>query len=63
MTPEDVRKIWPTQMALARALGVTQSSVSEWFAEGGPGIPVLRQMQIQRLTRGRLKADLPDYLR
>jgi DNA-binding transcriptional regulator YdaS (Cro superfamily) len=44
-----------TQSALARALGIDQSSVATWKEYPPP----LRQLQIEALTRGALKAE-PD---
>lgn len=41
--------------AVARALKVTRQSVCSWSEE----IPLLRQMQIEKLTKGKLKADNP----
>jgi len=43
--------------ALAKALNVSRPAIYQW-AE----IPPLRQVQLQRLTRGRLKADEAAYL-
>lgn len=40
-------------IALARALGIKPPSVSQW----GEIVPPLRQLQIERLTNGALKAD------
>ena len=42
------------QSALARALGIDQSTVNKWKR-----IPALRQIQLERISGGRLKAD-PD---
>ena len=39
------------QSALARALGVDQSTVNKW-----KGLPALRQLQLEAITEGRLKA-------
>ncbi|WP_456267678.1 Cro/CI family transcriptional regulator [Kushneria sp. AK178] len=38
---------------LAKALGISASAITLW----GESIPMLRQFQIESLTRGRLKAD------
>lgn len=40
-------------MAIARALGIKGPSVVNW----GERIPPLRQLQIERVTGGTLKAD------
>jgi hypothetical protein len=42
-----------TQESLARALGIKQWSVAEW----GEYPPELRQLQLQILSRGKLKAE------
>lgn len=42
-----------SQTALAAALGIGQSSVAEW----GKHPPPLRQMQIEYVSGGRLKAE------
>lgn len=56
MNYDDLMGIWKTQYAVARALGVRQPSVSRWQHDG---VPVLRQLQVEKLTRGRLRADDP----
>ncbi|MCL7941193.1 Cro/CI family transcriptional regulator [Halomonas sp. ATCH28] len=38
---------------LAKALGISPSAVTMW----GDKVPLLRQYQLERLTKGRLKAD------
>lgn len=43
--------------ALADLLGITPSAISQWGDEVPPG----RQIQLERLTGGKLKAD-PDCL-
>jgi DNA-binding transcriptional regulator YdaS (Cro superfamily) len=40
---------------LAKALGISPASVSQWPDD----IPELRAYQIERLTKGKLKADIP----
>jgi hypothetical protein len=45
-----------TQQRLANALGIkAQSSISKWVKKG---IPYLRQLQIQLVTKGKLKANI-----
>lgn len=44
-----------SQAELARALGIKPPSVADW----GPTVPPLRQIQLERLTGGKLKAS-PD---
>jgi len=52
MTKEDAVSAFGPQMGLAKALGITQGTVAGWDK-----VPVLRQLQIEVLTEGRLKAD------
>lgn len=40
------------QSELARALGIDQSTVNKWKR-----VPVTRQLQLEALTSGRLRAD------
>ena len=40
---------------LAKALGISPSSVSQWPDD----VPELRAYQIERLTKGKLKAGVP----
>lgn len=53
MTKEQAIKYFGSQVALAEALGIGQSSVSEW--ETYP--PEIRQIQLQTITRGKLRAE------
>ena len=53
MTYEDVIKYFGSAAEAARKIGVKPPSVSEWRH----GIPVLRQLHIERVTNGVLKAD------
>lgn len=57
MTPHDAIHHFKTQTRLATALGMSQSSVAEWVANGY--IPLPRQYQIELATDGALKADKP----
>ena len=52
MTKDDAISEFGTQVALSEALGITQGTVSSWGK-----VPILRQLQIEALTGGRLKAD------
>lgn len=47
-----------SQAKVASALGIKQQSVADW----GEEVPKLRQLQIQVITRGKLRAD-PQILR
>jgi hypothetical protein len=55
MTKDQAVEAFDTQVKLAEALGITQGSVAGW----GTYPPALRQLQIEALTGGRLKAE-PD---
>jgi hypothetical protein len=54
MTYEDVIAHYRTQVAAADALGIYQSNVSDWKRNG---VPPLRQLELEALTGGALKAD------
>ena len=56
MKPKQLIKHYKTQVAAARAVGVTQPTVSHWLTVGR--IPALQQLRIQSVTQGALKADL-----
>ena len=59
MTYDDVLEYFGTQVKIAAALEMTQGSVSAWDGS----IPPLRQLQIQQVTRGKLKADADVFTR
>ena len=54
MNYDDIKAHFGTEKACAAALGIEQPSVNSWKKKG---IPWMRQMQIQELTEGKLKAD------
>lgn len=54
MTFDQIIQHFGNQTAAARALGLTQGAVHQWK---GKRIPPFRQLQIQRLTKGKLKAE------
>jgi DNA-binding transcriptional regulator YdaS (Cro superfamily) len=59
MLKRDAIAYFGTQQALADALGIKTQSITDW----GEIVPELRQLQLQRITGGVLKADpaiLPD---
>lgn len=61
MTPEDLKKHYgEKQTTIAKALGVHQTTVRDWFINGR--IPFARQLYIQERSAGALKAD-PDAWR
>lgn len=47
-----------TQERLAKALGIEQGSISSWNREL---IPLARALQVEKITKGKLKADLSAY--
>lgn len=51
MTKQEAVEAFGTQVLLAKALDMTQGSVAAW-----KHVPPLRQLQIEALTKGRLKA-------
>ena len=53
MKTADVLAFFGSQNAVASRLGIRQPSVASW----GEYPPDNRQLQIQKLTRGRLKAE------
>jgi hypothetical protein len=53
MTTDQAIKHYGTQQRLADALGIKQGSVSGW----GEHPPAIRQLQLQQITKGRLKAE------
>jgi len=53
MTKDDAIKHFGTQVELAKALAMSQGSVSLW----GDFPPLLRQLQIEAVTGGALKAE------
>ena len=53
MTKTQAVEHFRTQVLLAQALGLSQGSISLW----GDSPPLLRQLQLEALTDGALKAD------
>jgi DNA-binding transcriptional regulator YdaS (Cro superfamily) len=51
MDKQTVVKHFGSQEKVARALGISQAAVSGWRA-----VPLLRQLQLERITSGELKA-------
>lgn len=52
MTKDEVLKHYGSQAAVAEALRIKQPSVANW----GDRLPELRQLEIEQLTKGALKA-------
>lgn len=57
MSIDEVLKYYKTRAEAAEALGVQTQAIHNWIT--AKKVPPLRQLQIEKLTRGRLKAD-PD---
>jgi hypothetical protein len=55
MTPDEFIAHYRTQVEAAEAIGMSQPSISAWLRDGY--IPWLRQLQIEKITRGKLRAD------
>lgn len=53
MTTDEAIKHYGSQKKLADALGIKQGSVGGWREFP----PTIRQIQLQRITNGRLKAE------
>ncbi|WP_435237457.1 Cro/CI family transcriptional regulator [Psychromonas sp. PT13] len=54
MLKSEVLEYFGTQEKIAKALKISQASVSRW----GAVIPRLRGYEIEKLTNGKLKAEL-----
>jgi DNA-binding transcriptional regulator YdaS (Cro superfamily) len=55
MKTSDVLAHYGNQRLTAKALGCTQAAVAQWKKAGSP--PPLRQLEIENLTGGKLKAS------
>ena len=55
MEVSDLIQLYGTQTAAAEALSLKQPTIAGWIKRGG--IPPLRQLQIEKVTRGKLKAQ------
>jgi hypothetical protein len=53
LTTNQALRHYKTQAALARALGIQRQSIDVW----GDEPPLLRQIQLERLTGGQLRAN------
>ena len=58
MTPQEAIDYFGGGSKLAKAIGTTPAAPSLWKKAGE--IPYVRQCQIQVITKGKLKADLPN---
>jgi DNA-binding transcriptional regulator YdaS (Cro superfamily) len=59
MKTADAVRFFGTKAALARALGIERQSLTRW----GRTVPQRRQYELERITRGALRAQLPTPLR
>ena len=59
MKTRDVIEHFGSQAALARAIGIKQPSIQDW----GEIVPPLRQLQIEKITRGKFKAQADVFLK
>jgi DNA-binding transcriptional regulator YdaS (Cro superfamily) len=57
MKTEDVIKLYGSQAAAARALGITRSAVSQW----GDVVPLATAARLEKITAGKLVLDLRFY--
>lgn len=55
MKTQDALSYFKSQSAIAQALGINQASIAKWVKQ--EAIPHLRQLQLEALTGGALKAD------
>ena len=55
MTKKEAVNFFGSQASLARSLGIYKTAVANWKGS----VPNLRQYQIEVITKGKLKADLP----
>lgn len=53
MKKSEAVKYFGSQVALAKALDISQASIAGW----GDEPPELRQLQLHRMTRGKLRAS------
>lgn len=58
MKTSDVIAFFGTQVKTAEALGMAQSTIAEWRDEPPP----IRQIQLEVITAGKLKADPRCFL-
>lgn len=56
MNKSDVVRHFGSQAEVARALGISPGAVWQWAED----LPEDRQAQIELLTGGRIKADIPN---
>lgn len=54
MTMKQVMSYFGTQAKVAEALKISQAAVAQW----GDEVPMLRQYQLERITKGGLKVNV-----
>lgn len=59
MRKSDAVRYFGTEYRVAKALGINQSAVSRWTTY----VPLIRAMQIERLSGGKLRADPDAYMK
>lgn len=59
MTLDQAIKHYKTQRKLAEVLEVCEPCISNWRTRGR--IPAMAQLKIQKLSRGKLKADIDVF--
>jgi hypothetical protein len=57
MTTQEVLKFYGTHQKIADLLGINRVGVTIWFRN--KKVPLPRQAQLQLLSRGRLRAEMP----
>ena len=57
MKPKDVINHFGSQTEAAKELRVSQPAIAKWVANGK--VPELRQYQIEKITKGKLKCESP----
>ena len=57
MTLEEALKVVGSRNKIAKLLGCTRQNITRWAHDG---IPLVRQYQLEELTRGKLKMRRPS---
>jgi len=60
MSPEDIKKIYPTSHVFEKKTGMSHNSYQNWFKWGF--VPLQSQCKLQALTNGALVAELHDFV-
>ena len=60
MTLEQIRKHFGSYAEAARKIGITRGGIAQWKTFGF--VPRFRQLQVEKLTGGKLQADKSMYL-